>query len=289
MASLVALLIDALAFGGIYALVAVGFSLILKSSRVTQFGAGYVGLAGGVLFVHVVGHAPGLLGLLGSLALGALLGAVLWLVVVWLAERLGGTETTMSLAALAAGLLIGGIVDEVTKGAEQATGPLVAGYFSIGGSQVQWESIITIAIAAVALAVVYWVTSRTLYGRAMTAVSTAQDLAQTMGIRTSKVVLGGWVLATAVMALAGALLAPLYAETSAVSLPLALQGFTGAIIGGVDRPLGAALGAISVAIVSQLFTRYVSANWSDLFLFGLLFVVLAVCPGGIGRRRARQA
>src|ERR1700722_20037249 len=113
----------ALAFGGVYALLAMGFSVILRSSRVAQFGAGYVALVGGLAIAHLTPGLPEWLSLVLTLLIGAVLGIGLFVALAKLGAFFGASETSLSIAALALGLLIGSIIDKATSSAIQ-TAPL---------------------------------------------------------------------------------------------------------------------------------------------------------------------
>jgi branched-subunit amino acid ABC-type transport system permease component len=124
------------------------------------------------------------------------------------------------------------------------------------------------------------VISRTMLGKAMTAVAKSPDIAAVSGLQVSQIVILGWVIAGGTMAVAGGLLSLISPVSSASAIPLAINGFAGSVIGGVDNPGRAALGAIGLSLLDTVFTRYVSPAYSDIFVFSVLFVVLAIRPGG---------
>ena len=281
MSSLIAILIDALAFGAIYGMVAVGFSIVLRASRVAQFGAGYVGLLGAALFGDVLSGLPLWVGLVLCVMFGAVLGLVFYLVIVALGRRLGASDVQLSLACLAGGLLIGAIVDWTHSGGFFSAAAFVSGHFTIGSDVVLYNEVVTAAIGLTVLVLVWVIVARTMLGKAMTAAAKAPDVADVSGLQTSRVVLVAWVIAGAVLLLAGALFSVLSPVSSAAAFPLAIKGFAGSVVGGVDSPAGAALGAILLSTLDVLFVRYVNASYDDLFVFALLFVLLAVRPSGL--------
>lgn len=290
MGTVVSIVIDALAFGGIYALLAAGFSVILRASRVAQFGAGYVALVGGVVVAHLSPGIPQWLAMVLALPIGAALGAILFVVVVKLGGLFKASDTALSIGALAIGLLIGSLVEQFTSGAVQTAPLYLGGYFNVGGQAVTWNAVFMIAAAFVVLVLAYVVVSRTMLGKAMTAVCRAPSVAAASGIRIDVVVCAAWAIGTALMAYAGAVLTPQYPISGAAVLTLALKGFAGAIIGGVDRPGHAATGALLLALVDTLFVTYVSGGLEDLFVFGLVFALLIVRPDGLfGRQQVRYA
>ena len=286
MSSLIAILIDALAFGSVYALVAVGFSIVLRASRVAQFGAGYVGLLGAVMFGDVFSGLPSWIGLVLCAIVGAALGVGFYLVVVVVGRRLGASDVQLSLACLAAGLLIGAIVDWSHDGGFFSAGAFVGGYFTIGSDAVLWNEVAIAAIGLAILGLLCVIVTRTMLGKAMTAAAKAPDVADVSGLQTTRVVMAAWVLAGIVLMLAGALFGGLAPVSSTSAFPLAIRGFAGAVVGGVDSPAGAALGALLLSVLDVLFIRYVNASYDDMFIFGLLFVLLAIRPSGLRRGAA---
>jgi len=264
-------------------MVAVGFSIVLRASRVAQFGAGYVGLLGATLFGDTFASLPRWVGLVLIVLIGAALGLAFYLLIVGLGRRLGASDTQLSLACLAGGLLIGAIVDWTHSGGFFSAAPFVSGHFTIGTDVVLYNKIVTGAMGLIVLALVWVVVARTMLGKAMTAAAKAPDVADVSGLQTTRVVTAAWVIAGAVLLLAGALLSVLSPVSSASAFPLAIKGFAGSVVGGVDSPAGAALGAILLSVLDVLFIRYVNSSYDDLFIFVLLFVLLAVRPSGLRR------
>jgi branched-chain amino acid transport system permease protein len=290
MGTIISILVDALAFGGVYALLAMGFSVILRSSRVAQFGAGYVALVGGLALAHLSPGLPEWISLILTLVIGAVLGIVLFLAIAKLGAFFGASETSLSIAALALGLLIGSIIDKTTSAAVQTAPLFVNGYVTISGAAIEWNSFFTIGATSVVLIATYFLVGRTMLGKAMTAVCRAPSVAAASGLRIDLVICASWMIGTALMTYAGAVLTPMSPISSDSVLALALKGFAGAIIGGVDRPAHAAAGALLLALADTLFVRYVSGGLEDLFVFGLVFVLLALRPGGLfGSERIRYA
>jgi branched-chain amino acid transport system permease protein len=290
MGTIVSILVDALAFGGVYALLAMGFSVILRSSRVAQFGAGYVALVGGLAIAHLTPGLPEWLSLVLTLLIGAVLGIVLFFAIAKLGAFFGASETSLSIAALALGLLIGSIIDKATSSAIQTAPLFVKGYVTISGSAIEWNSFFTIGATFVVLVATYFLVGRTMLGKAMTAVCRAPSVAAASGLRIDLIICASWMIGTALMTYAGAVLTPMSPISSDSVLALALKGFAGAIIGGVDRPAHAAAGALLLALADTLFVRYVSGGLEDLFVFGLVFVLLTLRPGGLfGSEQVRYA
>ena len=290
MGTVISIVIDALAFGGVYALLAAGFSVILRASRVAQFGAGYVALVGGVVIAHLSSGLPEWVSLVLTLPIGAAIGVAMYLIIGKVGAFFGASETSLSIAALACGLLIGSIIDKVTSSAVQNAPLFVGGFFTVGGQAIEWNELFTIGAAFVVLVAADLVVSRTMLGKAMTAVCRAPSVAAASGLRISLIVCAAWAIGTALMAYAGGVLTPEFPMSSDVVLTLALKGFAGAIIGGVDRPANAAAGAMILALADTVFTRYVSGGLEDLFVFSLVFVLLILRPQGLfGTQQVRFA
>lgn len=288
MTDMVQLAIAAMANASVYACVAVGFSLIFSASRVVHFGAGHVAMFGGVFFASI--GSQGLPGLVVTMAVGAAFGVFVYATVIRFAEWRGISHMGMSLAALAVGLLLDNYVGEWTRNVPQVARPLLSGSVTLAGTSVQKHQLAVVAVTAVALGLLYLFVSRSLLGKAMTAVSNHRDLAAIHGINLWLVIGIAWALGSALMVLGGALLTPMSAMSRGVAFPLAIKGFMASIIGGLGSIGGAVVGAALLAFAEAFFIRYGSPEFANIFVFSALFVILAMRPEGIlGAKAVRQA
>jgi len=146
-----------------------------------------------------------------------------------------------------------------------------------------------IVIAALAVMVaLYLLFQRTSLGLRMRSSAFNPEVARLLGVRVGRMLTLGWALAAGVGALAGVLIAgtePNYMNPNGFD-GLLILGFTAAVIGGLDSPVGAVVGGLVVGVALQLLDNYVSGDIDFFFVFALLVVVLMVRPNGLFSRRS---
>ncbi|GAB3082000.1 branched-chain amino acid ABC transporter permease [Nocardioides zeae] len=273
------LLVGASTNAAIYALIAFSLVLVYRGSRVVNFGVGYLAVFGGIFFANTAGS--GWLALLLALGVTAALGLAMYVLAVRLAERAGSTHAALAIGTLGFGLILDFLGGEFWAKQGFSSAPLVSGGHEVGGVMISNQRILTVVLAVVVFVLLRVLIDRTMPGWAMEAVAFRPSTAAIYGINPVVVLAGVWLLAGAIAGLAGVLRTPTSAVSLGLALPLAIQGFAAAVLGGLGSIQGAAIGAVVVAFADALFVRYVSSEFASLFAFLLLFVVIAVRPQGI--------
>lgn len=263
----------------IYALVAFSLVLVYRGSRVVNFGVGYIAVIGGIFFANTAG--AGWLALVLAIGVSALLGLAMYLIAVRLAERAGATHAALAIATLGFGLMLEYFGGRFWEKQGFSSPPLVSGSHEVAGVTISNQRILTVVLAVAVFAGLRLLIDKTTPGWAMEAVAFKQSTAGLYGINPIVVLAGVWLLAGAIAGLAGVLRTPTSAVALGLALPLAIQGFAAAVLGGLGSIQGAAIGAVIVAFADALFVRYVSSQFASLFAFLLLFLMIAVRPQGI--------
>jgi branched-chain amino acid transport system permease protein len=284
MGEYVQLLVNAATNAAVYSLVAFSLVLVYRGSGVINFGVGHLTVFAGIFFAN--SGFGGWTALLLALLLGALLGVLSYLVAVWVGERFGAPHAALAMATLGFGLVLEYFAG-VFWAKEGFTGPtLWGGANAVAGVTVSHQRMLTVVLAVACFLVILVLLERTMVGWALEAVAFRRETAAAYGVNTGLAMLAVWALAGLVAALGGALLSSFSAVSAPVALPLAVMGFSAAVVGGLGSVGGAVVGAIVVSVAETLFIHYVSSAYSGAFAFLLLFVVLAVRPQGIvGVRR----
>ena len=278
------LLVGAGTNAAINALIAFSLVLVHRGSGVINFGVGNLAVFVGIFFAGTAGAGWTGLGL--GLLVGACLGVVMYLVAVRLAERAGATHAALAIATLGFGLVIDYFGGTLWPKQGFNAPPLVPGAQELGGVTISHQRILTVALAIVVFLALRLMLERTVPGWAMEAVAFRRSTAGLYGINPIAVLVVVWALAGAVAGLGGMLATETSVVSLGLALPLAIQGFAAAVVGGLGSIQGAAIGAVVVAFAEALFIRYVSSEYASLFAFLLLFVMIAVRPQGImGVRR----
>ncbi len=287
-AQLLQYLISGLTVGAIYALVALGFSIIYNASQVINFAQGEFVMIGGMAAASLV--ATGLpLPLAALLAVGVttLVGLALEKFAVERAR--GASVVTLIIITIGASILLRGLAGLVWDKNLHAL-PAFSGDrpIPVGGATVLPQSLWVLGVAIVVLAALWWFFNRTLYGKAMLATSHNRLAAQLVGISVRRVLLAAFALAAALGALAGILIAPITFTAWDVGVMLGLKGFAAAILGGLGSGPGAVLGGLLLGLVESLSAGYVSSAYKDVIAFAIILVVLVLLPSGLLGQRAAE-
>lgn len=298
-------LINGLASGTIYALVALGYTMVYGVLKLINFAHGDVMMVGvyfGYGTAQLLGRAQQrsfggvLLIFLAAMGGCALLG--------FLIERLAyrPLREKPRLTALITAI---GISFTLSYGFQLDIGPLPGAaprafpeiirpteWLVLGDrAVVLWNTqVISFAVAVLLMVALQWLVFRTRFGRAMRAVSFDHRTAALMGIPVDRIIAGTFVLGSALAAGAGLL----YAIKDTAIQPLmglyvGLKAFVAAVIGGIGNVPGAVVGALLLGLVEEFVVGYTSSSWRDAVAFGFLIFVLLVKPAGLfGRVTAEK-
>lgn len=155
----------------------------------------------------------------------------------------------------------------------------------VGGVVILTQYLWVVGVTAGALLLLWYFLSRTQTGRAMRAVAMNKEAARTTGISPSKMSMLAFMLAAALGAVGGIVLAPLQAPDSGIGLTLGLKGFTAAVVGGLGSPMGAIVGGLSIGVIESLASGWLPSGYKDSITFAILLAVLLVRPQGLLRAR----
>ena len=280
------LAVNAIALGAIYALVALGFVLVIGAVGAVNFGHGELVMLGGMVAVGAATLLPADTALPGLVVLPAVLAvmAVAGLVVaaVAYAPLRRAPPTSVFIATIAVGLIVqhgvtAGIGPEPRRGP-----PLVdGGILDIAGIGLSHQQLATIAAAAVLILAVHVLLHRTRFGRRLRAA--AQDpVPLTIAV--------SFALAAALAGAAGLLLSNQYLVTPTDGGMLMLKAYIATVIGGWGRIWGAALGAFAIAVFETLVAAAASYLVAEALLYVGVLAVLAFRPRGLfGEAAGRRA
>ncbi len=271
--------------GSTYALMALGLVLVYKTSEVVNFAQGEIALA--ATFVAYLGlehhGVPWWAALPGALAFAALLGAAVEFGVLRRAKDpsvLGTIIITIGLEMVFLGLV------SWKFGADPKTLPFPLPPYdgvSLAGAYVSSLELLTAAAAVGLMLALYLVLAHSRLGLAIRATQQNRDAARLMGVRTRRVLMATWALASAVGALGGLLIAPVTMHPYMMWDPL-LKGFAAAVLGGLTSLPGAVAGAYLLGVTENLFGAFVSLEFKSVVAFAAIVAVLCVRPSGLFAR-----
>lgn len=271
-----------IANGAVIALMAIALVLVWRSSRVVNFAQ--VGQAMFTTFISLWMYETSgswLLALLGAIVAGALLGVLVHFLVmrpVRHADTSGAIIATFGvlIALQAAASMIWGGDPKAFLPPVDNSGLEFAGRIW----PISRYDLVIFAVTALLVIVLSLVFTRTSFGLAMRASALNPEVARLSGVRVSRMLTIGWVLAGSVGAVAGVLIAP-SATLSPNSFDLLLVfAFTAAVIGGLDSLIGAVAFGVGTGLVLSLVTGYSDASNAPIVSLALLVVILLIKPNG---------
>jgi branched-chain amino acid transport system permease protein len=275
--------------GAIYALVALGFSIVYNASSAINFAQGEFVMIGGMSAVALL--ATGM-----PLPLAVLLALVAAVFVGLLLEKLaieparGAGTVTLIIITIGASLFLRGLAQIVWDKRIHAL-PAFTGEQPIAlfGASVLPQSLWVLGVTALAVLALSWFFGRTLFGKAMLATSYNPLAARLMGIQTRTVLLVSFGLAALLGALGGVLTAPITFTSYDSGVMLGLKGFSAAMLGGLGSFAGAVLGGLLLGLLEGLGAGFVSSAYKDALAFLVILLVLFLMPGGLlGARRIER-
>ena len=285
MAEFLQFLISGLTVGAVYALVALGFTLIYNASGVVNFAQGEFVMLGGM--VTVFASAAGV-----PLVLAAFIAVVVAVVIGLLLHRLaieparGASAVTLIIITIGASILFRGIAAIIfDKQFHKLPGFTGETPIDILGAAVQPQSFWVLGGAAVVVVVLYVFLEHTLLGKAVLATAANRLAARLVGINTTTIMALAFGGSAAIGAIAGILVTPITLTSYDVGTLLALKGFAAAMLGGMGNPVGAVIGGLLLGLLEAFGAGYLSSTYKDAFAFLVILIVLFVAPQGLFGRR----
>ena len=287
-ASLLQYLLAGLTIGAIYALVALGFSIIYNASQVINFAQGEFVMIGGMATVWLANAGwPLPAAIAAAVLLAALVGLALEKLAVEPAR--GAPVVTLIIITVGASILLRGLATLVW---DKNVHPLKA--FSgdtpiaFGGATLLPQSLWVLGATLVVVALLRWFFGGTLLGKALLATSHNRLAAQLCGINVRHVMLVAFGLSGALGGIAGILIAPITFTSWDVGVMLGLKGFAAAILGGMGSAPGAVLGGLVLGVTEAMGAGYLSSAYKDVIAFGVMLAVLMFLPGGLLGARGNE-
>jgi branched-chain amino acid transport system permease protein len=283
--NIVAQTLNGIALGAGYALLAVGWTVLLGAARLVNFAHGQLYMLGAFLtwFVCTKAGLPYLLSAVIAVAAVALIGAVMQLAMTRL--TLDQNIVNLMLVTLAFGYLVQGGAALIFGGNPQLIpSPFEGQNFGIGSARFTVQDLLIVIVALVLYAVVYVVLTRTTIGRVVRGVAEDPKLAQLYGLNAAKVYLGVFVFAAATAALAGAVVAPRSPILTSIGFEEVIITFLVVVLGGIGSIIGGLVAGLGLGIFTALFGAFFPPAYSTAAAFAVLLVVLVIKPEGLKTR-----
>ena len=283
MDKLIQTLISGLSLGSIYALIALGYTMVYGIAKMLNFAHGDIIMVGAyavITAVFTMGLPP-FIAILISIALCALLG----IVIEFLAYR--PLRQAQPLAVLITAIGVSYLLQNLALliyGSEQKAFPTIVALptVHIGGVYIDGITLATLVVTAVIMVALSLFINKTRMGKAMRAVSEDKEAAELMGISVNRTITVTFAIGSALAGVAAIFYgaAYTYIRPTTGAMP-GIMAFTAAVFGGIGSIPGAMLGGILLGVIEQISKTYISTLWADAIVFGVLVVVLVVKPTGL--------
>lgn len=278
-------IINGLQVGSIYALIALGYSMVYGIIQLINFAHGDLIMVGGY------GALVALVTLGWPLWAAVLMSITVCVIVALLMERVayrrlinkGVPRISLLITAIGISLLLQNVAQLIFTSSGKTFPTIIdAPPLQIGNMQISMVTVITIAASVILMILLQLLVNKTKIGKAMRAVSEDSGAAKLMGINTNATVSFTFGIGSALAAVGAVLYGASYPLiTPFIGAMLGLKAFVAAVLGGIGNIPGAMLGGYILGIAESLTKGYISTQLTDAVVFGILIVVLLVKPSGI--------
>ncbi len=283
--SFLSYLISGISLGSIYAIIALGYTMVYGIARMLNFAHGDIIMVGGFAIftmVSTLGMAP-MVGILTAIVVCTVLGVTIEFVAY--RPLRGASSLAVLITAIGVSYLLQNLALLIFgSNARQFTSVVTVPGLKLAGGRlsISGETIVTIVVCIVIMAGLTGFINKTKVGQAMLAVSEDRGAATLMGINVNKTIAITFAIGSALAAIAGALLCSTYPSLTPYtgSMP-GIKAFVAAVFGGIGSIPGALIGGIILGVVENLSKAYISSQLSDAIVFSLLIIILLVRPTGI--------
>ena len=284
-------LVNGIGLGSVYAIIALGYSMVYGIAKMLNFAHGDVIMIGAYICFCATQYwgLPPALAVLAAMVVCTTLGVV----IEGLAYK--PLRAAPSLAVLITAIGVSYFLQNsalLIWGANpKAYAPIISGAVKLfeGQLSISYVSILTVVMCLVIMVALTLFTGKTRMGKAMRACSEDKSAAQLMGINVNRTISMTFAIGSALAAIAGVLLCSSYTSLMPTtgSMP-GIKAFTAAVFGGIGSIPGALIGGLLLGVIEILGKAYVSTELGDAFVFAVLIVVLLVKPTGLLGKKVHE-
>lgn len=283
-------IINGLSTGSMYALVAVGYTMVYGIAKMINFAHGEIIMVG----AYITYACMSLLGLPIFIAvilsiIGCALLGVVTEKVAYRPLRSAGSLTVL-ITAIGVSYLLQNVF-LILFGSASLTFPKIipSGTINLGSISMSYVTIATLVITAISTAALLFFVNKTKLGKAMRAVSEDGKAAQLMGINVDTTIALTFAIGSALAAIAGVIYGTKFSLINPyIGAMLGIKAFIAAVLGGIGSIQGAMVGGIVIGITESFTITYISSAFSDAVVFGILIFILLVKPAGLFGSNVRE-
>lgn len=291
MMSFISYLVNGISLGSIYALIALGYTMVYGIAKMLNFAHGDIIMVGGftVFTAMSTEWCPVWL----SVVIGIIVCTLLGVIVEKVAYKplRNASPLAVLITAIGVSYLLQNVALIIFGSAAQSFTSVVKNVapVTIGGVTISMETIISIVVSVIIMVCLTFFINKTKAGKAMLAVSEDKGAAQLMGINVNSTISLTFAIGSALAGVASVLLCSSYPQISPYtgSMP-GIKAFVAAVFGGIGSIPGAMIGGILLGVIENLSKAYISSQLSDAIVFLVLIVVLIVKPTGIMGKKINE-
>lgn len=282
-------LLSGITVGSIYAIIALGFTLIYNATEIINLAQGEFVMLGAMTAVFVL-NAMGLplpLSILVAVILVAMVGALLGKAAVHRLQK--SSPISLIIITVGASIFLKGCA-MCLWGKDALPLPAFSpgDSLNIGGASIVPQSLWVFGITAIMVFAVYLFYERTTFGKAMKAAAVNRQGARLVGINVHSMVVWAFIISAALGAIGGAIVAPITLASYDMGTMLGLKGFCAAIFGGLGSGGGAIVGGLVLGVLESLGAGFISSAYKDAIAFIVLLLILFIKPSGLFGGSARD-
>lgn len=281
--------ISGLKNGAVYALLALGFTIVYASTGVINFAQGEFYMLGGMIAAFLLSSAgvPLPLAAVGAVLATGAIGVLFEILAV--RPRRDGDTLALIIITVGGSMLFKAVSRQVFGPDELALPSFTDGpSIPIAGATVDLQTLWIWGLTAATVVVLSFVYKRTTFGRAMRACAVDRKAARLVGIDTRLMVMASFGMAAALGALAGLAVTPLTQMRFDAGSSVALKGFSAAILGGLGNPVAAVVGGLVLGVLESMSIAFLSSTYKDAIALVVLLAVLFLRPQGLLGRSDRE-
>ncbi len=283
-------LINGLSLGSIYALIALGYTMVYGIIKLINFAHGDIYMIGA--YVGFIISTKFNLGFFPSLIGAMIFCAILGILIETIAYKplRNATRITALITAIGVSYFLEATTQQVMSTTPRSFPTLLpAGGIKIYGVGISYQQIIMLFITVVLMLALQFVVNKTKVGRAMRAVSVDSDAAKLMGVDVNKTISFTFAIGSALAGAAGVMVGIYYNSINPLmGLIPGLKAFIAAVFGGIGIIPGAMLGGVLIGIIETLVSGYWSSLYRDAVVYVVLIVILVVKPAGLLGKNVKE-
>jgi len=281
------LIVNGIIAGGIYALLAVSFSFIYSTTKFFNLAHGSIGVvAAYTVYFLTKQHGVSIwISVPSGIVVAAIVGWLIYRIVYSPLRKRRASSMVLLVSSLGVMIILQSLMAIIfSSNFRTITNQSVARGFEAYGLHFSLLHVIILFTGCFVTCLLFVLYQRTLFGKAVNAVSDDEEVSKIVGINTNRILSRVFLIGSGIGGLGGILFALDTGIQPTSDLDLLLKGVIAAIVGGVGNIYGAVIGAFVLGIVENVGIWIIPAQWKDAIAFGILIVFLLVRPGGILRK-----